>query len=65
MPCRMQSHVQAFTQALLDKERIEEQLLLYILEKGQKDVAVLRFPHLPSGGRSIRINLIWLMEQLR
>lgn len=63
IPYIMQGHVRAFNQALLDKDRIEEQLLFYTLEKDKK---MWRFfdSRTYRSGPFDQDYLISLMEQL-
>lgn len=63
VPYTMQGHVRAFNQALLDKDRIEEQLLFYTLEKDKK---MWRFfdSRTYRSGPFDQDYLISLMEQL-
>lgn len=63
IPYTMQGHVRAFNQALLDKDRVEEQLLFYTLEKDKK---MWRFfdSRTYRSGPFDQDYLISLMEQL-
>ena len=54
VPYTLQGTIRAFNQELLEKDIIEEQLIFLYPRTPQKDVALLRRPHLPLRTRSIR-----------